>query len=273
MPSDLRGGLTRIDKLQAGGFAVDCAPMFGKRLYRNRFHGVGRTLASGLRSTLASAAAIGIIAGICGCGHDTRLSGKNVPSVKVGTVTMYDVVLDPNASPEQVAYVALRAMREDFFAKSVAEREAALFKQFDLCAADEIAERNRASLPRDEFIYNVVYRWTPTVSHYAADLPTDWASAGGRLVRRASKTAAGTAIATSAADDEAEVVLEVHRPGDDPASKVVLVVWLAKDNGYWRVMPPGFDRKRSVAAQAPSATRDLPPPPTVAGGEWKRSGS
>ena len=197
---------------------------------------------------------------VCGCGHDTRLSGKNVPSVKVRTVTLYDVVLDPNATPEQVAYVALRAMREDFFAKGVADREAALFKQFDLCAADEIAERNRASLPRDEFIYNVVYRWTPTVSHYAADLPTDWASASERLVRRAPR--AGTA--SVAADNETEVALEVHRPGDDPASKVVLVVWLAKDDGYWRVMHPGFDRRtRSLSAQAPSAVSDTIAPPAV----------
>lgn len=196
--------------------------------------------------------AVAALAAVCGCGHDTRLSGKNIPSVKVRTVTLYDIVLDSSATPEQVAYAALRAVREDFFAKTIAEREAALLKQFDLCAADELAERNRLSLPRDEFIYNVVYRWTPTVSHYAGDLPEDWASASGRLVRRAPK-----ASPSPAGDpEEAEVALEVNRPGEDPRAKVVLVVWLAKDNGYWRVMHLGFDRKsRSVAAREPVAGR------------------
>lgn len=232
------------DKLQTRRRAINWDSMFGKRLHREKRWWV--------RLGGAASGVVAIVIVACGCGHDTRLSGKKIPSARVRTVTHYDIVLDQNATPEQVAYVALRAMREDFFAQNPAEREAALIRQFELCAANEIAERNRTGLPRDEFIYNVVYRWTPTVSHYAADLPTDWESASRRLVRRAPKPVQGGV----ASEDEAEVALEVRRPGEDAAAGVVLLVWLVKDEGYWRVTHPGFDRK----------SRSLTPPAASAGG-------
>ncbi len=181
----------------------------------------------------------GVIA-MTGCRRDVRLAGRNIPDVKVQTVTHYGVTLDESASPEQVAYVALRAIADDFRAASADARDAALAIQFDVCAANIIASRNRTSVERKEHVYNIVYRWTPTVAHYVADFPTDWESAKSRLRRGAltrTKSGAGEI-------EEAAVVMEVDDPSGDPRARVVLVVFMAKDGGYWRVIHLGFDPNR-----------------------------
>ncbi len=197
----------------------------------------------------ALATAFGVA--VClGCSRDVRLAGREIPTVSVRTVTLYGVTLDEHATPEQVAYVALRAIRDDFLASSRAAREDALEKQFDVSAAKLIESRNRTSLSRDEYVYHVVYRWTPTVSHYVHDFATDWEAAKARLIRRDSVTEG------SSDEDvrECEVRMEVDDPSGDPNARVVLVVWLAKDSGFWRVLHLGFDRtRRSVVGTELSA--------------------
>ena len=175
-----------------------------------------------------------------GCRRDVRLAGRTIPHAAVHAVTLYGVTLDESASPQQVAYVALLAVREDFLAGDEPEREAALAKQFDLCAADVIASRNRTSTDRDEFIYNVVYHWTPTVSHYVHDFPADWEAAKARLKLRAGSPT------KNANDDveEAVVLMEVDDPSRDVNARVVLAVYLAKDGGMWRVLHLGFEPGR-----------------------------
>jgi len=180
------------------------------------------------------------------CNRDVRLAGKDVPTVKVQPVEHYGLKLDASASPEQVAYVALRAIREDFKAEDEAARKKALAVQFDVCAADVIQARNRTSVERDEFIYSVVYHWTPTVSHYVDDFPTDWPAAQARMHRRA-VTVAGKPVDAADAENECEIAMEVQDPSGDPNAQVVLLVWLAKDSGLWRVTHLGFDRSaRSI---------------------------
>lgn len=180
------------------------------------------------------------------CSRDVRLAGKKIPTVVVGPVTEYGQTLDENATPEQVAFVVLQAIREDFLAKDEAARRKALGKEFAVCAADVLEARKHQSMSRDEFIYNVVYRWTPTVSHYVQDFPTDWASATSRLVRR-NVTRINPKTTGQPSDHECEVAMEVASPDGDPNAQVVLLVWLAKDKGLWRVTHVGFDpRHRSI---------------------------
>lgn len=194
-----------------------------------------------------------------GCQRDVRLAGKKIPTVNVRPVTMYGMTLDATASPEQVAFAALQAVREDFGAKDAVEREAALARQFDLCAANHIDSRRSSSLERDEHIYNVVYRWTPTVSHYVGDFPTDWTAAQARLHRRELKLPEkvnGTAEVT-------EVAMAVKDPGGEPDASVVLLVWLARDEGLWRVSHFGFDReRRTLGAQSARLNRAAPSAPS-----------
>lgn len=192
----------------------------------------GRTI----RITLAVGAA-----GLwCACGRDARLAGQKLHTATVKTVSYYGVNLDPNATPEQVAFVALRAIREDALAADSAEREAALDKQFDVCAANVIAGKNPSSLPRDEYVHGVVYHWTPTVAHYARELETEWAKASPRLVRRG-PTAPKDAKEGAA---ECDVLMQLADPSGDPNASVVLVVWMVQDAGYWRVAHLGFDPTR-----------------------------
>ena len=199
------------------------------------------------------AAAIALGAAIwCGCGRDAHLAGENLRHATVKAVTYYGVTLDQNATPEQVAFVALRAIRDDFLAKTKAEREAALDKQFDVCAADAIESRNRLALSRDEFVHYVVSEWTPVVSHYVADFETGRDKAVTRMVNRG---------VTKSAGDEmpgCELAMEVADPGGDPSARVVMLIWLAKDNGYWRVLHFGFDPKRTLAVKDSSAAMSDP---------------
>lgn len=171
-----------------------------------------------------------------GCSRDVRLAGRKLRSVTVGTVTHYGVKLDEKASPQQVAYVVLRAIRDDFLAKSSEDREAALDRQFDLCAANVLDARKRGKISREELIYNVVYRWTPTVSHYSHDIETEWEKARERFVLLAERPVTGSKNGQT----ECQVLMEVDDPSDDPNARAVLVVFLVKDSGFWRVSHLGF---------------------------------
>lgn len=181
-----------------------------------------------------------VILALAGCSRDVRLAGKNVKSVEVGPVTHYGMTLDENAGPEQVAFVALRAIREDMEADGAAAREASLDVQFSVSAANVLQAGNSTSLTRDEFVYGVVSRWTPTVSHYVGDFETEWDQAQARLHRRA-VTRLGTRPEDELTGEECEVAMQVRSPDGNPNSDVVLLVWLAKDRGLWRVTHLGFD--------------------------------
>ena len=174
------------------------------------------------------------------CSRDVRLAGKEIPTVTVHSVEHYGTTLDAKATPEQVAYVALRAIGDDFQAEDEEARTQALATQFDVCAAGVLQQRNTTTIERDEFVYNVVQRWTPTVSHYVKDFPTDWAAAQARMQRRP-VTRLGKQTEAANADDECEVAMVVRDPGGDPNAQVVLLVWLARDSGFWRVTHLGFD--------------------------------
>ena len=192
------------------------------------------------RVWVGAAAIIGLGSVLCGgCSRDVRLADRKLRSVTVQTVTHYGLTLDQSASPQRVAYVLLRAIRDDFLARSEADRETALDKQFDICAVNVIATGNRAYANRDELIYNVVYRWTPTVSHYVHDFETEWEKAQERLVLRGPRPLQGSQDGLM----ECEVLMEVDDPSGDPNARVVMVAYLAQDKGFWRVLHLGFDQR------------------------------
>jgi len=203
-----------------------------------------------IRQCLASLIIVaGFGAAWCGCGRDVRLAGKKIRHVQVKAASHYGLVLDQAATPEQTAFAALRAIREDFFAPTRQAREDALDIQFDVAAADIIAGRNRTSLMRDEYIHHVVSLWTPTVSHYAGDFEIDPEKAIARFKNRgASRSPGGDAT-------ECELAMEVADPGGDAAAKAVLLVRLAKDGGFWRVLHFGFEPRRTLASTGGSTAQ------------------
>lgn len=162
------------------------------------------------------------------------------------------MTLDQTSTPEQVAFVALRAIKEDFFAATPEQRRAATDIQFDVAAADVIASRNRSSLARDEYVHHVVSRWTPAVSHYAADFEMEAPLALSRFTNRGLSKSSGAEAA------ECELAMEVNDPTGDPAGNVVMLAWLAKDGGLWRVTHFGFEPKRALASSKTTALPSAP---------------
>lgn len=191
------------------------------------------------------------VAWVGGCKRDVRLADHRVRHPEVRTVSHYGLTLDESATPQQVSYVLLRAMHDDFTAKTKDERESALDVQFDVCAAGAIAQRNPTSLPRDDYLYTVIYRWTPAVSHYVESFPKDWAQAKVRFVRSLNKSSGGD----EAAATEARVYIELQDPSGDKNAQVVLVVGLVKDNGFWRVLELDYDYKRRSISGRESVAR------------------
>lgn len=195
-------------------------------------------------------------AAVGGCSRDVRLSGKKLRSPVVREAFHYGVKLDQQASPEQVTYVLLRAIRDDVNAASAQAREEALDIQFDVCAADELARRNKTRLARDEFIYHAVNSWAPTLSHYAGSFPTSLDDAKARFVRREGKLGSDAKPTAGTA-----VLLEVEDPSRNANANAVVSVLLIQDGGFWRVIEVGFVHgKRSIDKSATaSATPSAPP--------------
>lgn len=200
-----------------------------------------------LHNDLTKSLVLCLIVPWLGCRQDAVLGNRPMKAVTVRSVTHYGVTLDQNAAPNDVAYVALRAIRDDFLAKTPAERDVALDTQFDLVAANVLGQRNRSPLTRDEWVNQVVYLWTPTISHYVRDIETDLDGLKSRLVVSKVRETNGT--------KECNVFLEVADPSGDPNARVVLAVYMAQDSGHWRVLHFGFvQNRRSISTRAVSPT-------------------
>jgi len=185
--------------------------------------------AAGLLLTIA------VVALFAGCARDESLRS---PEVK--TVTHYGRTLDEQASPQEVAYVLLRAMRDDFLADSSAEREKALDVQFDVAAANVLRKLNRSKGMSDAaFLDRVVRHWTPIVGHYIENFDFTWDAARSRLqpaVAEKLKVDGERLVTTN-------VLMELQDPSGDPNASVVLIIRLVQDGGYWRVYKLEYDHR------------------------------
>ncbi len=180
------------------------------------------------------------------CSRDVRLAGHHIPkNVQVKTVTHYGQVLDESATPEQVAFVLLRAIKEDFEATTPQDRTDALNIQFDVCAPDAIISKLNNILTRDELLYHVVHHWTPTVGHYVGDIGTEFDQMESRLIRRGLRQVTGAAEGVK----ECKILVELADPSGDPNASVVLALAMIQEKNHWRVGRLAFAPTiRSLAA-------------------------
>lgn len=192
----------------------------------------------------------------CGCGRDVRLAGQKLREVTVRTVTHYGLTLDEQAEPEQVAYVLLRAMRDDALAKSPQDRETALDKQFDLAASGAITALTPAGFTAAETLHRVVSHWTPVVAHYAANFDFDWEAAKDRLVRLSISQAKGET-------QECQVLMELDSPDGDANARAVLIVGLIQEKGYWRAYRVGFVPNQRAIRLRTGVNVEVPPTPST----------
>ena len=184
-----------------------------------------------------------------GCDRDARLAGQKLREVTVETVTHYGVALDQEASPEQVAYVLLRAIHDDFLAEDETAREAALDKQFDVCAANELVPESLPDHERREMLYRLVHRWTPAVAHYVHGFETEWEKAQARFTRLGMQPSPNS----KGGGMECQILMELEDPGGDPNARVLLAVGMIQDNGYWRVIRLAFaPNRRTLGSRSPA---------------------
>lgn len=126
--------------------------------------------------------AAGILAGagaLSGCGH----ADADVPKAEVKTFEAYGLTLGPDASPQQVAYVLLKSIADDYAAaraKDHAAQKKAQELTYSVAAPGVIEQRlvatanainpnlKKQSLgeDRDAKIFKTVHYWAPIVGHY-----------------------------------------------------------------------------------------------------------
>lgn len=190
---------------------------------------------------------------LCGCGRDARLVGKELPTdLAVRSVTHYGLTLDEKATPKEVGFVLMRALREDFEAKDKAARATAMNVLYDVTATNEVIALQPDGQSSAETIYTLVKQWTPTVAHYASQLPTEWEAAKDRFVAtnpQPSKSGREGVM-------ECQVLYQLEDPKGDPNGRVVLYGALVQDKGFWRVRSVGFvPNRRVLATKSKEATQ------------------
>jgi len=204
---------------------------------------------------------------VAGC-RDRHLAGQKLEPVEVKTVTAYGVSLGPEASPRQVAFVLLRALRDDVLAARRKDRQAgkqAWATERSLAAPGRILanlsrllERAtmRVELSATEAVYKESKFWAPVVAHYVDCLDLTLEQAEARMY-----------LLKDAAADVQHVLLDVENPADQ--SKATVKVSLAQEAGYWRVYRVGFnevsvERLADRRTNVPAASRPARPLATTA---------
>ena len=187
--------------------------------------------------------AIGLACG-SGCSEDARLAGRDIPHVEVRTVVDQGLSLGPEASPKQVAFALLRAIRDDVRAGGDLDaRHQALQRQLAVCDPDYIYDRyvrfygDRAVAQRDEWVYKRVNLWAPTLAYYVDAFDFDLATAESLMKEESADKADNWPGPTTYVD------LPVAHPGGIDGADVIVRVRLHRhgdEDGYWRVFSVGF---------------------------------
>jgi|GEM_PF-861915 len=127
----------------------------------------------------------GMLAGLGTMNGCSGPAEADIPKAQVKTVEAYGVTLGPDASPQQVAWVLLRSIADDYAAaraKDVDAQRKAQALTVAVAAPNKIEERlvgvanqlnpglNKQSLgeDRDRRIFKTVHYWAPIVGHYVA---------------------------------------------------------------------------------------------------------
>ena len=197
-----------------------------------------------------------------------------IPSTDVKVVEAYGVKLDESATPRQVAYALLRAIRDDVESAQAGDRDGqkrAFRTTFSLGAFSEIEKRLARGLgdgkedslgeTRDRRIHDVIYHWAPIVAHYVPSFDLDETTAVGRMKVLETPNATSTCI----------VVYDVaHDPAaSDPAKRqpAMIEITLTRERStggaqeFWRVAKVAFRGSQAKAASRPAAQNALSPIP------------
>lgn len=151
----------------------------------------------------------------------------------VRTVTAYGVSLDASADPQDVAYVLLRAIRDDVLAAQRGDnpaREEAEALERSIAAPQRIHQLvkpyfKQSGLPEDvspaHAVRSATRFWAPIAAHYVADLDLTPEAARARMVL------------VSQSADVGAVHIDVENPQDH--RRTTLAISVTKEDGHWRV--------------------------------------
>lgn len=195
----------------------------------------------GFRLALAGMAAL---LALGGC----TKKAPEIPTPRTQTVSAYGVTLDPDAGPELVTYVLLRALADDVHAAREGNREAQKKAQdlaFSLAAYDAIEPRligrlNKRSMrtitdlgeSRNALLYDYVLNWGKIVAYYADGIPTEPDVAIASMVTSESKDGQSVHVYVPMIHDPAENDPETR---ETATLEVTLVRQKATGVSHWRV--------------------------------------
>ena len=172
----------------------------------------------------------------------------------VTTVTAYGQTLDADATPQQVAFVLMRSLRDDVEAAQAHDRKAqreAFRTTFALAACSMIDERLAETYARPvadsdasepivmkERVYEIVNHWAPIVAYYVGSFPRDFEQAADRM----------RVVKIGPDDGTAMVLYPVQHDPDQAAhgEPVLLEIELVKESAtdgpqrFWRVARVAF---------------------------------
>ncbi len=204
-----------------------------------------------------------LLVGLASCSgrdqEDPQIERVRNLTATVHTVTDAGLTLDESATPQQVVYALLQAIKDDVRAGNDQEaRREAIDRQLALCAPEEIDLRfggRRSIESREEGIYRVVRYWGAVVSYYVDDLDGNVETMTGDMevstLPRGRANRAGTA-------ELRKVILTLADPQapDDPRRRARLRVDLAKESNHWRVCHVGYEPRPVVKAPITTSTGD-----------------
>lgn len=232
--------------------------MILKKLHAQPVASLSRTtVRGGLVTRLACLASVALLVPAC-------RDKVSVPPTEVKAVEAYGVRLDESATPEQVTYVLLRSLRDDFEAAQahdhVRQRQAfeltfslaafsTIEKQIHGAGSDGAGSRGGGPDETDaQKLYNVIYHWTPIVSHYVRSFDEDAAAMMARM----------KVFPVAGEPEQMRIYLDVaHDPANaDPEARgpAVVDIRVAKEKSsagsetYWRVARVGFVGPKTAEA-------------------------
>lgn len=191
--------------------------------------------------------------------EDAQIARVRSLTATVRTVTDAGLTLDENATPQQVVYAVLQAIKDDVRAGNDQDiRRQAIDRQLALCAPEEIDlrfGRSRSIESREEAIYRVVGQWGAVVSYYVDDLDANVESMTADMkvttLPRDQANRAGTS-------ELRKVILTLADPQapDDSTRRARLRIDVAKVSNHWRVCHIGYEPRPVVKAPVTTSTGD-----------------
>ncbi len=216
------------------------------------------------KDLMAATLMVAALAMLPGCGEDARLADHAIPHVVVKTVTDNGIELGPNATPQQVAFVLLAAIRDDVLAgDDQVARRSALMRQFAVADPGYIHDfykqvlGQQAVYSQDEWAYKKVHLWASTLAYYVDSFDLPFNTARSMMVVSPINPQEGWKGETIQVDFPAS------DPRGDPNAAAVVRIRMHKTTaGYWRVFHVGFSKQRAIPvrlSQPAPASGTAPP--------------